>query len=84
MKVRASQIGKIMTNPRKSGELLSQTAKTYVQDLVLEHKYGIRREFSSRYTDKGNEVEDESIALDRKSTRLNSSHSSVSRMPSSA
>mgnify|MGYP006287531787 CR=1 FL=1 len=63
MKVRASQIGKIMTNPRKSGELLSQTAKTYVQDLVLEHKYGIRREFSSRYTDKGNEVEDESIAL---------------------
>jgi hypothetical protein len=63
MKVRASQIGKIMTNPRKSGEVLSQTAKTYVQDLVLEEKYGIRKEFSSRYTDKGNEVEDLSIAL---------------------
>jgi hypothetical protein len=52
-----------MTNPRKSGEVLSQTAKTYVQDLVLEEKYGIRKEFSSRYTDKGNEVEDLSIAL---------------------
>jgi hypothetical protein len=63
MKVRCSQIGKIMTNPRKSGEVLSQTAKTYVQDLVLEEKYGIRKEFSSRYTDKGNEVEDLSIAL---------------------
>jgi len=63
MKVRCSQIGKIMTNPRKSGEVLSQTAKTYVQDLVLEKKYGIRKEFSSRYTDKGNEVEDLSIAL---------------------
>ena len=63
MKVRASQIGKIMTNPRKSGEVLSQTAKTYVQDLVLLEKYGIRKEFSSRYTDKGNEVEDLSIAL---------------------
>ena len=63
MKVRASQIGKIMTNPRKSGEVLSQTAKTYVQDLVLEEKYGIRKEFSSRYTDKGNEVEDLSIGL---------------------
>jgi hypothetical protein len=63
MKVRASQIGKIMSNPRKSGEVLSQTAKTYVQDLVLEEKYGIKKEFSSRYTDKGNQVEDLSIAL---------------------
>lgn len=63
MKVRCSQIGKIMTNPRKSGEVLSQTAKTYVQDLVLEEKYGIKKEFSSRYTDKGNEVEDLSIGL---------------------
>jgi len=43
MKVRCSQIGKIMTNPRKSGEVLSQTAKTYVQDLVLLEKYGIRK-----------------------------------------
>lgn len=63
MKVRCSQIGKIMTNPRKSGEVLSQTAKTYVQDLVLLEKYGIRKEFNSRYTDKGNEVENLSIAL---------------------
>jgi len=63
MKVRASQIGKIMTNPRKSGEVLSQTAKSYVEEVVLKEKYGIRKEFSSRYTDKGNEVEEESIAL---------------------
>ena len=63
MKVRASQIGKIMTNPRKSGEVLSQTAKSYVEEIVLKEKYGIRKEFSSRYTDKGNEVEEESIAL---------------------
>ena len=63
MKVRCSQIGKIMTNPRKSGEVLSQTAKSYVEEIVLKEKYGIRKEFSSRYTDKGNEVEEESIAL---------------------
>lgn len=63
MKVRASSIGKIMSTPRKSGEVLSQTAKTYVQDLVLEEKYEIKKEFSSRYTDKGNQVEDLSIAL---------------------
>jgi hypothetical protein len=52
-----------MTNPRKSGEVLSQTAKSYVEEIVLKEKYGIRKEFSSRYTDKGNEVEEESIAL---------------------
>jgi len=63
MKVRCSQIGKIMTNPRKGGEVLSQTAKSYVEEIVLKEKYGIRKEFSSRYTDKGNEVEDLSIAL---------------------
>ncbi len=63
MKVRAFQIGKIMATPRKAGEVLSETAKTYVHDLVLEEKYGIKKEFSSRYTDKGNEVEEIGIAL---------------------
>lgn len=63
MKIRASQIGKIMTNPRTKGEILSQTAKTYIQELVLEEVYGIKKEFSSRYTDKGNEVEDQAIQL---------------------
>jgi hypothetical protein len=43
--------------------VLSETAKTYVHDLVLEEKYGIKKEFSSRYTDKGNEVEEIGIAL---------------------
>jgi hypothetical protein len=52
-----------MATPRKSGEVLSETAKTYVHDLVLEEKYGIKKEFSSRYTDKGNEVEEIGIAL---------------------
>jgi len=61
MKIRASQIGKLMATPRAKGESLSQTAKTYIQELVLEHKYGIKKEFWSRYTDKGNEVEDEAI-----------------------
>ena len=63
MKVRASQIGKIMATPRKAGEMLSEMAKAYVQELVLEEKYGIKKEFSSRYTDKGNAVEEAGIAL---------------------
>jgi len=63
MKIRCSSIGKIMTNPKTKGETLSQTTKTYLQELAVEEVYGIRKEFSSRYTDKGNEVEELSIAL---------------------
>ena len=63
MKIRCSAIGKIMTNPKTKGETLSQTTKTYLQELAVEEVYGIRKEFSSRYTDKGNEVEELSIAL---------------------
>jgi hypothetical protein len=63
MKIRCSAIGKIMTSPKSKGELLSQTTKTYLQELAIEEVFGIRKEFSSRYTDKGNEVEDLSIAL---------------------
>lgn len=63
MKIRASQLGKIMTSPRSKGEVLSQTAKTYIQGLALEDKYGIRKDINSRYMDKGNLVEDEAIQL---------------------
>jgi hypothetical protein len=52
-----------MTNPRTKGELLSQTAKTYIEEEVLRAKYGINKTFSSRYTDKGNLVEDEAIEM---------------------
>jgi hypothetical protein len=52
-----------MTNPKTKGETLSQTTKTYLQELAVEEVYNIRKEFSSRYTDKGNEVEELSIAL---------------------
>lgn len=62
MKIRASQIGKLMSNDR-SGKNMGQTAKSYIKELVLEYKYGIRTEFWSRYTDKGNECEDEGINL---------------------
>jgi hypothetical protein len=63
MKVRCSQIGKIMTNPRTKGERLSQTTKSYILELAIQEKYGIHKEFWSRYTDKGNEVEPEAIKL---------------------
>jgi hypothetical protein len=52
-----------MTAPRTKTETLSKTAKSYIQELVLEEKFGIKKEFSSRYTDKGLQCEDEAISL---------------------
>ena len=63
MKIRASQIGKIMTSSKTKGEVLSKTCKSYIQELAIENTYGIRKEFWSRYTDKGNECEEEAIEL---------------------
>ena len=63
LKIRCSAIGKIMTNARNKSEVLSKTCKSYLQELAIEEMYGIKKEFSSRYTDKGIEVERTSIDL---------------------
>ena len=69
MIIRCSSLGKIMTSPKSKGEVLSQTAKTYLKELALEEKFGIKKEFSSRYTDKGNTQED--LAIEMASQVLN-------------
>ena len=61
MKIRCSALGKIMTEPRSKSEVLSETAKTYIQDLFKEKELGIYKDFSSRYTDKGIQMEDQAI-----------------------
>ena len=53
---RCSSLGKLMTDPRTKSETLSETAKSYIQDLFKERELGIYKEFSSRYTDKGLET----------------------------
>tara|TARA_R100001460_G_scaffold40487_1_gene75698 strand:- start:6944 stop:7633 length:690 start_codon:yes stop_codon:yes gene_type:complete len=63
LKIRCSALGKIMTNSRSKSETLSKTCKSYLQELAIEEVYGIKKEFSSRYTDKGNEVESDAIDL---------------------
>jgi len=63
MKIRCSALSKVMTSPKSKGEVLSQTAKTYLKELAIEEKFGIRKEFSSRYTDKGNTQEDLAIEM---------------------
>ena len=63
MKWRASQIGKLMTTSRTKGELLSQTAKSYIDQLAKEHFYGYESPIVNRYLDKGINQELESIQL---------------------
>lgn len=58
---RCSSLGKLLTDPRTKSETLSETAKSYIQDLFKERELGIYKEFSSRYTDKGLEMEDQAI-----------------------
>lgn len=60
---RCSSLGKLMTEPRSKSERLSETTKTYLKELVIEKEFGIRKEISSRYLDKGLDVEDKSIEL---------------------
>ena len=64
-KIRCSQIGKIMSEPRskkqKEAGDLSDTAKSYCKLWLKEQIYNRKNTFSSKYTAKGNEVEDHSI-----------------------
>lgn len=62
LKIRCSALGKIMTSPRSGGGL-SETCKTYIEDLFKENELGIKKEFWSRYTDKGTREEKTSIKL---------------------
>jgi len=59
-KIRASACGDIMKNDR-SGKGMGATVKTYLEKWVKEQIYSRRQEFSNKYTQKGNEVEDNSL-----------------------
>lgn len=62
--IRCSSLGKIMTEPKTKTEgILSVGAKTYIRELAQQEILGVEFSFSSKETEKGIEVEDESIAL---------------------
>jgi len=61
MKFRCSTLGKLMTSPRTKSEVLSETAKTYLQEYFKEKELGIKKDVWSRYTTKGIEMENEAI-----------------------
>lgn len=62
MIIHASGLGDIMAPAKKAGEL-SAGAKTYVKKRLKESLFGYRESFGSKYTEKGIQVENDSIAL---------------------
>jgi hypothetical protein len=63
LKIRASSLGLIMTEPKLKTEVLSVGAKTYIKKLAREFVYKFEEDISSKYMDKGIIVEDAAIAL---------------------
>ena len=67
VKFRCSSLGKLMTSPTaaaiKAGETLSVGAKTYIRELVAQELFGVDFEVSSKYMEKGNLCEGDSIAV---------------------
>lgn len=60
---RCSAIGKIMGDPKKKGEVLTDTAKTFIRQMAAEDIFGVDFSVSSREMQKGIQCEDASIAL---------------------
>jgi len=63
LKIHPSSLGKIMTEPKSKTETLSEGAKTYVKKLAKEFVYNYREQITSKYLDKGIQLEDEAIEL---------------------
>ena len=63
LKIRASSLADIMTDPKGKDETLSVGAKTAITKQAKEFVYGYDEKFSSKYTEKGLLSEDRSIDL---------------------
>lgn len=61
--IRCSSLFKIMGTPRKKGEHLTQTAKSYIESLIDKKIYKYDGIISSREMEKGITCEDDSIEL---------------------
>lgn len=63
IKIRASALGTIMTDPREKTEILSKGAKTALDKMAKEFVYGFHEIVTGKYMEKGIIVEDQSIEL---------------------
>lgn len=60
---RASSLGKLMTTSRSKTDVLSVTAKSYIKQVAKQNYFGYQNQISSRYIDKGQQQEQDSIDL---------------------
>ncbi len=62
-KFRCSQLGKLMTNPKKKSDMLSKGTQTYLKELYVQEAHGRTKEIDSKYLEKGNYGEEDSLSL---------------------
>jgi hypothetical protein len=60
---RCSSLGYLMAEPKKKTEVLSEGAKTHLVDVYVSNKYNRFTEINSKYLDKGNDSEEDSITI---------------------
>lgn len=63
IKIRASALGDLMTEPKEKSEILSKGAKSVLDKMAKEFVYGFNEVISGKYMEKGIIVEDQSIEL---------------------
>lgn len=62
-KARCSKLGNLMTSGRSKSEHWGVTAIAYLDEWYIGEKYNRYKDFSSKYTEKGIEAEEDSITL---------------------
>ena len=71
LKIRCSQLGKVMTNGRGKGAGMGDTAKGYIRELYIKNNYGREQIINTKEMRKGIECEEDAITLASKvSNRL--------------
>lgn len=68
-KLRASAGGKLATAPRNKTEALSETAKSYLKEWLIEKNYGYKKEIQNKYIERG--LADEDLAINKAIEDLN-------------
>ena len=62
-KFRNHQLGKLMVNPRRKSEQLSQTTKSFLAEIYIKEVFGRERYITSKFIEKGLYAEEDSISL---------------------
>jgi len=60
---RCSKLGDLMTGSRDKSDPLGETCKAYLDEMVIFKKYGIKKDITSKYIEKGLLMETDSIGL---------------------